>query len=147
MKHKLTRLFLATFVCVFSAAVFADEQPGAIGRGSSKVDYYKIECFDDGNGATELLHLAIRDRNGINANSVFSAMVLKGTLALSTTDNGPDGDARISPVIRTRGGDGLYDVLVSKSRAAADDYELEFHCLASNNRHTGTSMLPLIQNQ
>lgn len=147
MKHKLIQLFLATSVLVFSAAVVADETVGSIGKGSKKVDYYQIECYNDGNGVTELLELNIRDNDGIKANSVFSAQVLKGALAYNTTDNGSDGDTKHSPTIKIRGGDGIYHVLIGKSRVAADDYVLDYHCVTKNDKHTGTNTFPVVQNK
>jgi len=146
MKLVHTPIFMAAALYAVAGNVSADDQSGSLGRGSSNVDYYQVECFDNGTGAANRLELRLIDTAARNSNAVMSALVIKGTLAFNTTDKGPDGDTRFSPTIRVRGGDGLYQVLVSKNNTNADDYSLQYHCLTSTNEHTGTGIF-ILQNK
>jgi len=144
MKQTTGNIVLALSLMGFGGIVSAHDQSGSLGKSAKAVDYYQVQCFDagDGTGNTEYLELSVIDTDAIKSNSIISVQVIKGLLAYSSTDNGPDGDINPSPVIQIYGGNGAYQVLVDKSRAPADDYSLDFHC-KSKSDHTGTSIVQL----
>jgi hypothetical protein len=67
--------------------------------------------------------------------------VIKAQVATNTTDP-VGGDAAFSPASRTRGGNGLYQVLINKSGPGVVVFSLNAHCLdATGTQHTGTDGL------
>lgn len=144
IKQQMTKnIVLATSLLLGTGIASAHDQSGSLGKNSRAVDYYQIQCFDDGTGDTKYLELSVKDTDATKAGSVISVQVIKGLLAYSSTDNGPDGDTRYSPSIKINGGNGSYQVLIDKSRAAADDYSLRYHCKTSTNEHTGSGIAQL----
>ncbi|MDD5276598.1 MAG: hypothetical protein PHR16_11010 [Methylovulum sp.] len=87
MKNMTIKTTLLT-VALLGAASFASahDQSGTLGATKGAIDYYQIQCFDDGNGATDHLALRVIDPAGPKAAPVISAQVTKGILAFNTTD-------------------------------------------------------------
>ncbi len=141
LKQTKIHALLTAALYAVAGTVAADELSGVLGQGSTNVDHYRIECFDNGNGATDHMSMRVRDGRNVSSGSILSVQTVKGRLAYNATDNGPEGDTRYSPTIEIRGGDGVYLVLVNKSRGAADDYDLEYHCTGRSGRHTGVRTL------
>ncbi len=123
----------------------AHDQSGTLGATKSAVDYYQIQCFDDGNGPAANLAVRVKDLAGTIAPPIISAQVTKGILAINTTDT-KDGDALYSPAVKLNGGNGSYYVMVNKTNKAADDYSLEYHCETATKAHTGTN-ITVLQNK
>lgn len=146
MKHltiKTTLLTASLFGVVGLAS--AHDQAGTLGATKSAIDYYQIQCFDDGNGPAEHLELSVIDPAGPKAAPVISAQVTKGILAMNTADI-VDGDALYSPAVKLNGGNGSYYVMVDKTNKAADNYSLEYHCETATKAHTGTN-ITILQNK
>ncbi len=139
-----TTLLAASLLGVASLAS-AHDQSGTLGATKGAIDYYQIQCFDDGNGANDHLSLSVIDLAGPIANPVISVQVTKGILALNTTDV-KDGDALYSPKVKLQGGNGAYFVMVDKTGKAADNYSLQYHCETATNAHTGSN-ITVLQNK
>ena len=45
------------------------------------------------------------------------------------------------------GGDGMYFLAVDKTAAHAETYNIQIHCLAGSDQHTGTTEPALLQDQ
>lgn len=119
----------------------ADDQNGSLGAGASATDYYRVSCFDDGNGVPASLTLQIRDVAPSNAPKI-SAQVRVGMQLVNTTDAN-DADGAYSPVVRLNGGAAVYDVLVDKSAAGTNAYQIIVHCYSGpdgTGLHTGTGI-------
>ncbi len=146
MKNILIKRALLTASLLGVASVAsAHDQSGVLGQTKGAVDYYQIQCFDDGNGATDHLALRVIDLANPKAPPMISAQITKGILALNTTDV-KDGDALFSPLKKLKGGNGSYFVMVDKTNKAADNYSLEYHCETATKAHTGTS-ITILQNK
>jgi hypothetical protein len=65
--------------------------------------------------------------------------LFKGSKAISTTDVVP-GDDRPSPSIKLSGGNGVYFMIVSKTKAGTRNVSVDYHCMTANNVHTGTDV-------
>ncbi len=118
---------------------------GALGKTAGATDYYQVDCFDDGNGATAYLIVEIKDLPPV-VSPMVSVQVTKGKLARNTTD-AVDGNAAFAPIVNLPGGNGSYFLTVDKTAAGIDTYNLQVHCETSAGQHTGTQEPILIQNQ
>ena len=111
----------------------------SIGEAAGSTHYFAVICSSDGGYETDHLLLQIQTHTA-NA-PVVNALVVKGSVATSISDT-VGGDALPSPVSRTRGGNGVYQILVNKSGAGAATFALTVHCLdATGTQHTGTDGL------
>ena len=110
------------------------------GNRESFTGLARISCFDDGNGAPEMLVARIRDSSAAVERLLVSVQILKGTRAISISDN-VSGDADYSPYISLSGGQGTYYVIINKTAAGSRVVDLEFHCLAADTAHTGTDII------
>jgi hypothetical protein len=70
----------------------------------------------------------------------LTLQMLKGTQAISTTDNG-SGDAAYSDFIAIDGGAGVYTLLLTHTRAGAREFDIEYHCMTADDIHTGTDII------
>lgn len=125
----------------------ADDQNGSLGAAASATDYYRVSCFDDGNGVPASLTLQIRDVAPSNAPKI-SAQVRVGAQLVNTTDSN-DADGAYSPLVRLNGGAAVYDVLVDKSAAGTNAYQIIVHCYSGpdgTGLHTGTG-ITIVQSQ
>jgi hypothetical protein len=107
-----------------------------LGEAAGATHYFGVICSSDGGYDTDhlLLHL---ETHGAGT-ALVSAQVVKGSAAVSTTDP-VNGDARPSPTVRLRGGNGQYQVLINKTGAGALSFTVTAHCLdVSGTQHTGT---------
>lgn len=146
MKHLTIKATLLTVPLLGAASsASAHDQSGTLGATKGAIDYYQVQCFDDGNGAADNLALRVIDPAGPKAAPVISAQVTKGILALNTTDT-KDGDTLYSQKVKLKGGNGSYYVMVDKTYKAADNYSLEYHCETATKAHTGTN-ITILQNK
>lgn len=137
---------VASFVVAVehSGIASAHSQSGALGSMARATDQYQVTCSTDGGGATRRLALRVRDNAPVRT-PVVSAQVRKGALATNTTD-AKDGNAAYSPRVYLNGGNGVYYVMVNKTRKGVEKYTLEYHCQTKSGGHTGTAIITL-QNQ
>ncbi len=132
-------------VLVYTASASAHNINGALGKAAGATDYYQVECFDDGTGPADRLLVEIKDLAPVAA-PLISVQVTKGAIAKNTTDI-VDGNATYSPTLTVNGGNGSYYLIVDKTAAKAETYNLQVHCETSDDQHTGTSEPALLQNQ
>ena len=92
--------------------VSAHDINGALGKTAGATDYYQVDCFDDGNGATAYLIVEIKDLPPV-VSPMVSVQVTKGKLARNTTD-AVDGNAAFAPIVNLPGGNGSYFLTVEK---------------------------------
>lgn len=110
-----------------------------LGEAAGATHYFGVICSTDGGYETDHLFLQIRTHTATPV--LVSAQVVKGSVATNTTD-AVSGDAQPSPVSRTRGGNGLYQVLINKTGPGVVSFGVEAHCLdATGLQHTGTDGL------
>lgn len=121
----------------------AHTQTGSLGTGAAATDNYQVLCSDDGAGPPGSLSVQVLDGTPVAA-PLVSVQVRNGLLLANSTDP-VDGDATASPLIHVNVDAGLvYDVLVDKSGAGAENYVLTFHCVTGpdgTGLHTGTDVI------
>lgn len=99
-----------------------------------------ITCFNDDEGRSDRLRVRIRDLSPPVPGLLVNVQIYKQNQSNSITDT-ISGDADWSPVIVLQGGPGTYGILVNKTDAGARQFELEYHCIASDGvTHTGTDI-------
>lgn len=134
-------------VLVFSGTAHiaaASSLNGNLGYAATSTDYYRITCSKNANGDTDNLKLSLVDTAPVAAPMV-SAQVVRGILAKNTTD-AVDGNTAPSPIVIVKGGNGVYEVRVNKTAKGVESYKLNYWCLNSAGKATGTA-LATAQNQ
>lgn len=110
-----------------------------LGEAAGATHYFGVICSTEGGYETDHLFLQVQVHTATPV--LVSAQVIKGSVATNLTDP-VSGDAQPSPASRTRGGNGLYQVLINKSGAGVVSFGVTAHCLdASGTQHTGTDGL------
>ena len=122
----------------------ADEIAGPIdpvGNVPSFTAVAMVSCYNDGNGDADHLIARIKDLPSNPAiEGMFVNMTLfKGSKAISVTDVVP-GDDNPSQFIKLSAGNGVYFMIVSKTKAGARNVFVDYHCMTANNVHTGTDI-------
>lgn len=108
----------------------------SLGEAAGANHFFGVICSTDGGYDTD--HLLVQIQTQTANAPLVSAQIVKGTIATSTTDP-VSGDAVASPIMRNRGGNGLYQVLVNKTGPGKAVFTITAHCLdASGTQHTGT---------
>jgi len=124
----------------------------SLGATAGATDVFRMVCSDDGGGAPVQVYARVKDKTaGTNA---LTATIIKGNtagaMAAKSSTDVTGADATYSPGIRLAAGAPTttyyYFVVVTKDTAAARSYDLEAHCEAAGNIHTGTS-IATAQNQ
>ncbi|WP_373508828.1 hypothetical protein [Thiocapsa sp.] len=110
------------------------------GNDSAFTGLARVTCFNDGNGDTADLIARVRDNSAPVFGLYLTVHLLKGTRAIHVTDNFP-GDAQYSPFISLPGGNGVYQMMLTKTQAGARAFDLEWHCMTAGNIHTGTDIV------
>ena len=100
----------------------------------------RATCFDDGTGPADLLLARIRDNSAEVEGLYVSLQLLKGTRAISITDT-VSADADYSDYIALEAGNGVYTMMLTKTRAGSRDVDIEWHCMTVDGEHTGTDIL------
>ncbi len=101
--------------------------------------YALVTCFNDGNGDADYLSASVKDQSPPQDGLLVNLQVIKGNHAISTTDP-VSGDGNFSPEVRVHGGNGVYQLLVNKTRAGARSFLVSYHCVTASNVHTGTDI-------
>lgn len=110
-----------------------------LGEAAGSTHYFGVVCSNEGGYDSDHLFLQIQTHTA--SSTLVSAQVIKGSVATSITDP-VSGDAQPSPGSRTRGGNGLYQVLINKTGPGVVSFAVTAHCLdASGTQHTGTDGL------
>jgi hypothetical protein len=139
MKNKFKKFTTASVLSLmagYANIVFADAITNAsLGATVGAVDYYQVSCASLNTLATQLLYIQVKDKTA--GASILSLNVQKGLVARKTTD-ATGGDAGYSPLVNIAGGNGIYNVMISKTTAAARYYDINFHCF-NGTTHTVTS--------
>lgn len=124
-----------------SPLALAHTQDGSLGGDAAATDYYQVTCSDDGSGPPSSMMAQLLSRGPTAA--AVTAVVHRGTTATSTSDAAA-GDASASPLVFVNGGDGVYNVFVSKAGSGSVNYTLTYHCMTGANGgglHTGTTIV------
>jgi hypothetical protein len=100
----------------------------------------RVTCFDDGNGNAAYLMARVRDKSESMPGLRVTLHLLKGNRAANVTDTMP-GDAEYSEWITLAGGNGVYQMMLTKTLAGARAFDIEWHCMTAQNIHTGTDIL------
>jgi hypothetical protein len=143
MKSNLTKLTMAGALLLGYAGMASahDLLNQPIGATLSATDYYQVTCSTDG---VATLRLDVQVNDDTAGASILSLQVQKGLLAKNTTD--PTGaNGVFSPLVSVAGGNGVYNVMVNKTTAAARQYDIRYHCM-NGTAHTGTA-IAIKQNQ
>ncbi|MEN9628593.1 MAG: hypothetical protein RJA10_1820 [Pseudomonadota bacterium] len=136
--------FARTLAALMAAALCAQAAHAhsyvfTLGEAAGATHYFGVICSTEGGHDTDHLFLQVQVRT--LGGPLVSAQVIKGNVATNTTDP-VNGDAQPGPATRTRGGNGLYQVLINKAGAGVVSFGVTAHCLdASGTQHTGTDGL------
>lgn len=144
----LKKAFITSSILV--AAGFANIALGHSGGGTldpgqsnaTATDLAAVTCFDDGNGAPHHLFGQIKDMSQPVPGLLLSFNIYKGNQMISTTDT-VSGDANYSQGIQLNGGPGVYYISATKTAAGARIFDVIWHCVTSNDVHTGTDIAVL----
>jgi len=132
---------LAMFAGIASIAG-AHTQDGALGAPADATDYYQVSCSDDGSGVPQSLIVQV-DHRGPGATPAAIVVVHRGASATTAAD-ASGGGVGASPLVFVNGGDGVYNVFLSKSGAGTVNYSLVYHCMTGPNGtglHAGTTIV------
>jgi hypothetical protein len=136
------RTLLALSLASITGVAPAHTQDGSVGPSAASTDYYQVSCSDDGTGVPASLVAQAQNR-GPTAASTVHVVVHRGVAATSTVDT-TGGDVAMSPLVFVNGGEGVYDVFVSKVGDGVVNYTLSYHCMtgeAGSGLHTGTTIV------
>lgn len=130
---------VAAVLCAAAGAALAHTQNGALGDAPHATDYYQVTCSDDGSGVPKSLVVQVTARSA----PVTSVLAHRAADAVNSSDlNGAD--APSSPLEFVNGGDGVYNVFVTKAGGGAATYTLLYHCMTELNgtgQHAGTTLV------
>lgn len=127
---------LALPLCGAALPALAHSYVFTLAETAGATHYFGVICSTDGGYETDHLYLQLQTQTA-NA-PLLSAQVIKGSVATNITDT-VSGDANPSAASRTRGGNGLYQVLINKAGAGTVTFTVNAHCLdATGTQHTGT---------
>ena len=132
-----------------AGVVLGHSAVGSLSNKKSATDAYSVTCSNEEGGDTATFRLAARVRDERPARKPkVSVTIAKGGTAVRVTDK-KDGDRRHSPWAYVDGGNGVYRMLVTKSRKGRERFSVEFHCQGPSSSgfiHTGSSVI-ITQNQ
>ena len=139
MKHVVQGLMVAAAGALAPALAQAHSYVFTLGEAAGATHYFGVICSTDGGPETD--HLYVQLQVHTVGGPLVSAQVIKGSVATNVTDPA-NGDAQPGPGSRTRGGNGLYQVLINKSGPGVVSFGVTAHCLdVSGTQHTGTDGL------
>lgn len=139
MCQRLTRAAAAALLAATAPWAAAHSYVFTLGDAAGSTHYFGVVCSNEGGYDSDHLFLQIQTHTATS--TLVSAQVVKGSVATSITDT-VSGDALPSAGSRTRGGNGLYQVLINKTGPGVVSFAVTAHCLdASGTQHTGTDGL------
>lgn len=156
MRNKFFQKAITAFFCAVMlshASVSKAHDAGAImdpnGTVAAFTGYALVTCSNDGNGDADNLTASIKDtsapqRDPSQGDLLVNLQIIKGNHAISTTDPVP-GDGNFSPEVKVHGGNGVYQLLVNKTKAGARSFIISYHCMTASNDHTGTDISVVYQ--
>ena len=100
----------------------------------------RVTCYDDGNGNAAYLVARVRDKSEPVEGLRLTVHLLKDNRAENVTDTTP-GDAEYSEFVALERGNGVYQMMLTKTSTGARAFDLEWHCMTENHIHTGTDIL------
>jgi len=130
-------------MALLPAALHAHSAKAVLDPGGDKATFTglaRVTCFDDGSGPAAYLMARVRDNSPPVAGLLVNLQLLKGSQAISISDT-VSGDAQYSDFAALPGGNGVYTMLLNKTRAGARSFELEWHCMTAADLHTGTDII------
>jgi hypothetical protein len=110
------------------------------GNNASFTALARVTCFNDGSGNAVNLTARVRDNSPSTTGLYINLQLLKGPMAISTTDT-VSGDASYSDYVALPGGNGVYYMMLNKTLAGARSFDIEWHCVAADGAHTGTEII------
>jgi hypothetical protein len=123
---------------------------GSLGKKKRATDVYSVTCSNEEGGDTSTFRLAARVRDELpRRKPKLSVTIAKDGTAVLVTDKNGDGNRRYSPWAYVDGGNGNYQMIVTKSRRGPEIYSVEFHCQGPSSSgfiHTGSDVV-ITQNQ
>ncbi|MBX3617083.1 hypothetical protein [Nitrosomonas sp.] len=138
-----------TLVCMVSTMMLGYAGLGSAHDAGATMDpsgtvaaftgYALVTCFDDGNGPADYLVASVRDLSSPEDKLLVNLQIIKGNRAINTTDP-VSGDADYSPEVKVHGGNGVYLLLVNKTKAGVRSFAVSYHCMTASNAHTGTDI-------
>ena len=147
MPHQLFQRAVATILTVITlgyTGVSGAHDAGATmdpnGTVATFTGYALVTCFDDGNGPADNLVASVKDTSPPQDELLVNLQIIKGSQAISTTDP-VSGDGNFSPEVRVHGGNGVYQLLVNKTKEGARSFVVSYHCMTASNAHTGTDIV------
>ena len=139
------RLFHKAVAAVFSLTMLSYASGSAAHDAGATMDpngnvaaftgYALVTC----SGGSDNLVASIKDTSPSKDNLLVNLQIIKGNHAINTTDPVP-GDGNFSPEVRVHGGDGVYQLLVNKTKAGARSFIVSYHCISANGVHTDTDI-------
>lgn len=109
------------------------------GTNASATDLAEVICYDDGNGTPDRLYVQVQDTSAPVSGLLLSAQIFKDGQMTNTTDT-VSGDANYSAPASLKGGEGAYEISVSKTAVGARSFNITYHCLTAKDVHTGTDI-------
>ncbi|MDI1231165.1 MAG: hypothetical protein PSU93_08460 [Methylobacter sp.] len=137
---------LSILVAVGHAGITFAHDAGALidgaGNNASATDLAAVTCTDDGNGVPHHLFGRVKDSSSPVPGLLVNFHIYKGQQMTTSTDP-VSGDDNYSPGVSLNGGPGTYYISVTKTSAGARDFNVIWHCVTSDNKHTGTDITVL----
>jgi hypothetical protein len=148
--YKSIAMALSFLLSVGQAGVVLGHSAGGfLGKKKRATDVYSVTCSNEEGGDTATFRLAARVRDDLPSRKPkVSVTIAKGGTEVRVTDK-KDGDRRFSPWAYVDGGNGVYRLMVTKSRRGPERFSVEFHCQGPSSSgyvHTSTGAV-IIQNQ
>lgn len=141
--RKSAKVFvLALTLSSGAASALADSARATLDAAGTRATFTglaRVTCFNDGNGNAAMLVARVRDNSPSIHGLMVNMQLVKGGAALSISDE-ISGDAAYSDYISLPGGNGEYILMVNKTAAGPRNFDIEWHCLAAGNVHTGTDI-------
>ena len=147
--HVVKTLSTLLVSLMLNTSAFADQYGGSLKKSPDSKARFRINCFDDGNGAPAEVYLDVQGRTK-SAPFVIMAILEKNGVTSSVTDK-INGDRKSSPAIIFRKGDGVYDLTISKvtkkptqpdsKRKGVMVFSGTAHCVSGSGAHTGTDIV------
>ncbi|MGH8572611.1 MAG: hypothetical protein ACREX8_08555 [Gammaproteobacteria bacterium] len=133
-----------------AGVVLGHSKVGSLSKNKNAKDVYSVTCSNEEGGDTATFRLAARVRDEPPSRPPkVSVTIAKGGTAVRVTDTKGDGNQQPSPWAYVDGGNGVYQMIVTKSRKGLERYSVEFHCQGPSSSgyvHTGSSVV-ITQNQ